>query len=499
MGTERILHGCVLPLGDPAHDAVAISCGRIQAVGPLRQVVRLRDDHTVMVDLSGRALLPGFFDAHTHFLQTGLELTYFVNLTPARSLSDALEMLGEAARDRPGQWVVGRGWDESRWPEGRYLELQDLDRAVPRQPVCAVRVDGHLAVCNTLALARCLAPEGELVDRDRGHLREEPAWELLAGIRLEREEEVEALAEASRHAAALGITAVADMGGGVAMRAYQTARRRGLLQTRAFLYLPWRLLESLAELELERGFGDALLRLAGLKVFLDGSVGAGSAALDEPYTDAGARGTLLMDEAQLTRLWRGAGTAGLQLAVHAIGERAIELALRAAQATGTIPEDRHRIEHLELASPEQLDRMAALGLVASMQPNFVANWGGAGGMYETRLGVERAGRIDPHAWVLERGIPLAFGSDGMPMGPLSGVAAVLAPPHALQRVDLEDALRAYTMGSAWAVYADRELGRIAEGYRADLVVLSADPRTSPREQVRVEMTLLGGERIYERR
>ncbi len=498
MGAELILHGCTLPLGDAGHDAIALRCGRIHAVGAKQDVFRLRDEGTALVDVSGKSVLPGFCDAHTHFLQTGLELTYYVNLAVARSLTDALELLAEAARDRPGQWVVGRGWDESKWPESRYLERQDLDRAIPRQPGCAVRVDGHLVVCNTLALAHSSAPEGELVDRERGHLRETPAWELLGGIRLDPEAEVEALGEASRHAAALGITAVAEMSGGPALKVYQAADRLGLLQTRAFLYLPPEALHCLVELGIQRGFGGEKLRIAGLKAFLDGSVGAGSAALTQPYVGGRSCGSLLMEGEELAKLWRTAGHAGLQLAVHAIGDRAIETALSAASVAGVIPDDRHRVEHLEMATEEQLDRMAELGLVASMQPNFVANWSGRGGMYEARLGGERDARIDPHGWVLARGIPLAFGSDGMPMGPLSGVAAVLSPPHEPQKVNLEQALAAYTSGAAWAVFAEDELGRVAEGCRADLVVLSSDPRPAPREQVRVEMTFLGGRRIFER-
>ncbi len=499
MGADLIMHNCVFPLGDPGHDALAVGCGRIKAVGNQRDVFRLRHEDTEVVDLSGRALLPGLFDAHTHFMQTGLELTYFADLTTARSLPEALDIMAAAARDRPGQWVVGRGWDESRWPERRYLERQDLDRAIPRQPCCAVRVDGHLVSCNTLGLAHCKAPEGELVDRARGQLREAPAWDLLAGIRLEVDQQVEALAEASRHAAALGITSVAEMGGGGSFKAYQAAHRRGLLQTRAFLYLPGESVEALSSLGMERGFGDEKLRLAGLKVFLDGSVGAASAALMEPYTSGTGRGSLLVEGGELAKLWRAAGQADLQLAVHAIGDRAIETALGAASAAGSVKEERHRLEHLELATPEQLDRMAQLGLVASMQPNFVANWSGRGGMYESRVGPERDARIDPHAWVLERGIPLAFGSDGMPMGPLAGIAAVLQPPHEPQRVGLEDALRAYTSGAAYAVFAEQELGSLTEGLRADLVVLSGDPRTEPGEQIRVDMTFLGGRRVFEHR
>ncbi|MGC9530640.1 MAG: amidohydrolase [Candidatus Bipolaricaulaceae bacterium] len=496
MSVDLILyHGPVL-LESPA-DAVAVRCGRIAAVDRTEEIMRLRGPRTEMVDLGGRPVLPGFFDAHVHFLHEGLTRTFFVDLSPARSLADALERLVQAGRDRPQGWVVGQGWDESRWTERRYLERSDLDRAVPHQPCCAVRVDGHLVVANTSALARCTRPEGDRVDRELGHLWEEAAGELLACAWPEREVLADAVAAACERAAALGITAVADMGGEGLLAACQLAQRRGRLSTRVFCYLPLDQLDELRSLGVMRGLGSERLRIMGVKAFMDGSIGARTAAVAEPYVRGGS-GQLLLERAEVVEAWRQVEAAGLQFAVHAIGERAVEEALAAARQARASSAARHRLEHLELATAAQLDRLAELGLVASMQPNFPARWSGPGRMYVTRLGEDRDARIDPHAWVMDRGIPLAFGSDGMPMGPLCGIGGVLDPPHPPQRLPLEAALRAYTSGGAYATWCEEELGRVAPGYRADLVVLSADPRSVPWAAVDVDMTLVDGKRVYER-
>lgn len=496
MDCDLILYGGPVFFSEEA-DAVAVRCGRIVGVGKREELFPLRGPRTRAIDLRGRPLLPGFFDAHTHFLEVGLELTYFVDLSQAGSAAEALELLAQAARERPQEWVIGRGWDESSWPVRRYLERGDLDRAVPRGPALAMRVDGHLLVANTLALARCGRPEGELWDRERGHLWEEAAWELLSCAEPDRETLVEAVAAATRHAARLGVTAVADMGAPRGLPACLEALRRGLLRTRVFLYLPIGELEHLHALGIGGGFGGELLRISGVKAFVDGSIGARTAALFAPYVDGEGRGELLLGREELARLWQRAAEADLGVAVHAIGDRAIEEVLAAGELAGVSGRGRHRIEHLELVTPGQLCRMEKLGLVASMQPNFVARWSGPGGLYEARLGPERDSRSDPHAWVWERGIPLAFGSDGMPMGPLYGIGGVLSPPHLPQKLPLEVALRAYTEGAAYAAGAP-ELGSITPGSWADFVVLSNDPHTTPWEEVEVDMTFLGGELIYER-
>ncbi len=494
MSADLILQGGPV-FGSDRADALAVRCGRIVAVGQAADVLRLKRANTVLIPLHGRPVLPGFFDAHTHFIRAGLERTFYVELRTARSLAEALERLHSAAASRPEGWIVGRGWDESFWPERRYLERADLDRAVPHQPCCAMRVDGHLVACNTLALAHCTRPDGEFVDRDLGHLREEAAWELSRLARPDRDTLVEAVAAASCYAVSLGITSVADMAARGDLAVYQMAARRGALRTRVFLYLPSEDLSALEALGVRRGFGSPLLTIQGVKAFADGSIGARTAALGAPYRDGNGSGQLLIERAALARSWRQAGEAGLQMAVHAIGDRAIGETLAAAHAAGVNRLDRHRIEHLELPSPDQLDEVAALGLVASMQPNFL-QWSGPGGMYEERLGPERDGKSDPHAWVLARGIPLAFGSDGMPMGPLYGIGRALDPPHPIQRLPLSAAIRAYTEGAAHAAFAEGDLGTIAPGKQADLVVLSGDPDRQPWRELAVDMTFLAGERVY---
>lgn len=496
MAADLIFHGGPI-FGAPEADALAVRCGKIAALGRTQDILRLRGPDTKIFPLNGRFLMPGFFDGHVHFVRVGLDRTFFVDLSGARSLSEALELLRARAEARPGEWVVGRGWDESRWPERRYLERADLDRAVPKQPCCAVRVDGHMMAANTLALARCVRAEGEFVDRERGHLWEEAVSEVLSLIRPEKETLVEAAAEASRFAASLGITSVADMCGPQDLPAYQVAERRGLLRTRIFAYLPAETLPHLAALGIQRGFGSAFLRIVGLKTFVDGSIGAKTAALLEPYRGEMGRGRVLMGRGELARIWRKAMEAGLQMAIHAIGDRAIEEVLAAARLAGVGFYDRHRIEHLELPTPAQLARVKDLGLVASMQPNFL-QWSGPGKMYEERLGPARDARIDPHRWVLDQGIPLAFGSDGMPIGPLYGIGLALDPPHPVQRVTVDEALEAYTKGSAYACFAEDELGEIAVGKWADLVILSADPTKKPWSEIQVEATIVAGEVVFTR-
>lgn len=490
---DLILHGGPV-FGAAGADALAVRCGRIAAVGLAADIVRLKGPDTALVNLRGRALLPGFLDSHVHFVRVGLEQTFYIELGSAKSLAEALERLRGAAGRREG-WIIGRGWDESRWPEKRYLERSDLDRAVPRQPCYAMRVDGHMLAANTLALARCTRPEGEFVDRERGHLREEAAWDLVRAARPERETLIEAVAAASRHAASLGVTAVADMAGPDHLGLYQTALRRGTLRTRAFLYLPAEALPALESLRIGPGFGPSLVRIQGVKVFADGSIGARTAALGAPYEEGKARGQLLIERDALACLWREVEEAGLQLAVHAIGDRAIEEVLAAAEQTLISAHSRHRVEHLELPSEEALLRVASLGLVASMQPNLL-QWSGRGGLYEARLGPERDEKMDPHAEVLARGIPVAFGSGGMPMGPLYGIGLALDPPHPAQRLSWVDAVRAYTEGAAYAACVEKDLGTIAPGKWADLVVLSGDPARQPWRELRVDMTFLAGDRIY---
>ena len=498
---DRIFRGVVLPLTEPGAraEALAVSGGRILAVGSQADVLRFRAPHTEIVDLHGKALLPGFVDAHMHLVSQGLkEIGYYLDLSDARSGEEALERVRGAVRERgPGEWVLGRGWDESRWPQKRYLTREDLDGVAPGNPVVLVRVDGHILVANTQALERVpLKAPPEECDAQTGLLRERAAWAFLAELRPSSEEIEQALLAAQKRAHALGITCVHDVVIPEHLRAYLKLHKRGKLTLRVRLNVGVEHLDALEELGLGSEFGDDRLRLGAVKVFTDGSIGARNAALFEPYADApSTRGRLNYPQEELDQLVKRAHEAGFQLMIHAIGDRAIEAALTALERAGVTPEDRPRIEHFELPTEEQLERAARLGVIASMQPNFV-QWSGPGSLYEKRLGPERDRRIDPHRRVLERKIPLAFGSDGMPFGPLYGIRCAVSAPHEPQRPTAEEALRAYTWGGAYAGFQERELGTLEPGKRADLVVLTEDPLRAFPPEYRVERVYSAGELVF---
>ena len=308
---------------------------------------------------------------------------------------------------------------------------------------------------------------------------------------------VDALHAAARHAHALGITSVHAMAAATEWRPFM--RTRGKLDLRIILYPEVEALDHLRALGIESGFGDEWLRIGGVKLFTDGSIGARTAALHEPYI-GGGRGTLIYSDAELVRLIAAADAAGLQTAVHAIGDRAIEQVLRVHAQVGTNPELRHRIEHFELPDEGQLARAANLGLCASMQPNFAANWSGPGGMYETQLGPDRDRRIDPHRAVLAADIPLAFGSDCMPLSPLYGINAAVTAPHPGQRLAVTDAIHAYTAAGAYLARMETKTGTLAPGMAADIVVIDSDPSAVPDtiSKIAVVMTFVAGILVYKK-
>jgi predicted amidohydrolase YtcJ len=319
-----------------------------------------------------------------------------------------------------GEWVVGRGWDESTWGDHHFLSREELDRITSDSPLIAVRLDGHLLVANTVALER-IPPSIDRcgVDAERGFVREKAAFDLLRSISPDEETLRTALHAAVSYAHRLGITSIHTMLSLDWVHAYM--RERGRIGLRVCLCPEIPALDPLERLGMTSGFGDEWLRLGGVKLFADGSIGAGNAALDAPYTDSGKNGELNYRTQDLASFIERAERAGLQTVIHAIGGRAIEQVLEAHAMVGTSRELRHRIEHFELPTRAQIERARELGLNISMQPNFVGNWSGEGKMYQARLGEERDSMVDPHHFVLEMGLPLAFGSDSMPISPLYGL------------------------------------------------------------------------------
>ena len=495
------MNGRVLTLSRPARaEALALAGAQIAAVGRNKEIQALVGPETETIDLQGRTVLPGFIDAHTHLISTGLLETLYLNLAEARSLAELLEMVRAAARQKAeGEWLVGRRWEESRWPERRYITRADLDRVAPANPVALFRVDGHLLSVNSKALELAELPEHL---RDRADLEQGLLWEEAASWlhdRIEPEAEVleRAIAAATERAHSLGITSVHDIVKPGYLRAYQALRGEGGLKLRVYLNLGVEAARPLLATGLRTGFGDEWLRLGGVKLFADGSLGAGNAALSEAYLDREGRGKLNYDDEELSRIVVEAHEHGWQVLAHAIGDRAIEQVLRAYELAGVEPADRYRIEHFELASDKQLEWAARLGLIASMQPNFL-QWAEPGGLYETRLGEERTGRISPHRLALDAGLKLAFGSDCMPLGPLFGIHRAVNAPYPAQRLTVEEALRCYTLGGAYASFEEGLKGSLEPGKLADLVVLSTDPFNQPEEieRIQVEMVFIGGELVF---
>jgi len=474
--------------------------GRILAVGPEEEVLFSSCDTTRIIDLAGQAVLPGFIDSHTHFLQTGLaRIGLHIDLS-GLSREEVFAQLAGAVRERgAGEWVVGRGWDESTWGDRHFLSREELDRLAPDSPLIAIRLDGHLLAANTVALER-IPPsiDRREIDEECGLVREKAAFDLLRSISPDEETLRAALHAAVSYAHRLGITSIHTMLSLDWFHAYM--RERGKIGLRVTLCPEVPALGPLETLGMTSGFGDEWLRLGGVKLFADGSIGAGNAALYAPYTDSGKNGALNYRTQDLASFIERAERTGLQTVIHAIGGRAIEQVLDAHATVGTSRELRHRIEHFELPTRTQIERARKLRLNISMQPNFVGNWSGEGKMYQARLGEERDSMVDPHHLILEKELPLAFGSDSMPISPLYGLHWAVNAPHESQRVSFEEGIRCYTEEGARLSFEEEEKGRIETGMLADLVVLDKDPREDPTQidQLRVEMTCLAGKIVYQR-
>lgn len=487
----------------PEAEGLAVGRGRILAVGRNVEVRSWAGSGTTVLDAGNRLVLPGFVDSHTHLATVGSRPAA-LDLRGAASLEDVRSrVVGRARHAPPGAWILGRNWDESRWPVRRYPTRHDLDEAAAEHPVALTRVDMHMAVANSAALAR-LDPQGPTgVERDaEGHptgvLKEEAAAALLALTQPDAATVTEGLPPMVAEAHRLGVTSVSDTVRPDEVRAYLGLHREARLPLRVNLMPRMEGFPGLQATGLSSGLGGPTLRLGPLKAFLDGSLGSRTAALTAPFADdAGNRGQLMYGEDEARDLLGRAAREGFQLALHAIGERGVDFALARlgeVQARGR----RHRIEHLELPTEGHLKEAQRLGVVASMQPNFVGEWSRPGGMYEDRLGSERLLHNNPFRRVLDAGIPLAFGSDMMPFGPLYGIHWAVNAPFEDQRIPVEEALRAYTLGGAYATFEEDAKGSLEPGKLGDLVVLEKDPREQPEgiRDIPVHATVFGGAVVY---
>ncbi|HKA37180.1 MAG TPA: amidohydrolase [Thermoanaerobaculia bacterium] len=516
--------------GDPARpeaEAFAVRGGRIAAVGATAEMTKLRGPKTLVVDAKGRRVVPGFIDSHTHMTMGGFNLLA-VDLRRTKDEADFTRTLAEFAKTRPaGQWITDGAWDHQQWAVPRLPTRALLDPATGDRPACLSRQDGHMMVCNSLALKQAGItrqtpdPPGGVIVRDAGGeptgVLKDAAMDSISKVRPPRTqaELTEALRAAMKEAAKYGVTSVQDLPGGpLDIDAWEKLRRAVEMTVRVN-YRP-----SLSEWEKaaarRRSLGDdEWLRIGGVKGFADGSLGSGTALFFADYDDEpGNRGVFAAEAIPLSKMEErvaAADRAGLQVEIHAIGDRAnaeiLDLFERVAKANGG-KDRRFRIEHAQHIRPADIPRFGRLGVIASMQPYHAID---DGRWAEKRIGRERCRSSYAYRALLDSKARLIFGSDWdvAPISPIAGIDAAVTRRtidgknpkgwYPEQRITAEEALRAYTSEAAWAAFEEREKGTLSPGKLADFVVLSADPLTiapDSIEKIEVLRTVAGGRVVY---
>ena len=515
-------------------EAIAVRGDRIQAVGKNVDLQKLKGPQTQVIDLGGHFVMPGFNDAHLHLADAGLQKLN-VDLSGVKTLDELRErVLTQVEKAKPGEWILGGGWDETVWPVQALPSRWDLDEVSGGHPVFLDRVDGHLAVANTRALQLANItiasrdPEGGKIDRDAngqptGILREGAQHAVRAVIPQPTHEgrrhgiEV-ALADLAEH----GVTSAQDYSPDWEnFQIYEEIEKDGKLTARISEWLPFDL--PVDELKTKRDShpqSDLMLRTGMLKGFMDGSLGGHTAALLEPYADDPKNSGLPQYEAaKLNEMAKERVLAGFQLGFHAIGDKGIQMALDAfAEAERTAREAkvkaanggddyRLRIEHAQVTTPAEISRFKELKVIASMQPSHVLTdmrWA------QERLGPKRAASSYAWAAFLNKGVTVAFGTDYPvePVSPFRGLYAAVTRKsengkHEYfpeQKITMDQAIAAYTTGSAVAEFEEKEKGKLVPGMLADFVVLDHDVTSASPEKVlatKVLRTVVGGKTVYE--
>jgi predicted amidohydrolase YtcJ len=461
------------------------------------------------VDLPGTTIIPGFIDTHVHLTGTGLS-GVGIPLERARSRDELLGLVAEELTHGPSQ-VLAHGFDESRWDRPELPTLTQLDDLADI-PLILIWADGHIALANTPAIERSGAIGEQGVERDpdgrpTGVVRREANSTLQRWFHqsLSDHDIRELQLQAASLGASRGITCVHEMA------IPQSRGRRDievLLEHRE--QLPIDVLPYVAEMDIPWVMGDLGLDTIGGDLSLDGSIGARTAGLSAEYSDGEGTGVLFEIDDELAQFFHNSHLAGLQVAVHAIGDAAIEQALGVWERVYRTLDSRqrrhfrarrHRIEHFEMPSAQQVERAAALGLAISVQPAFDAEWGHPGGLYEQRLGHERAAPMNPFGTLFGRGIEVGAGSDSpiTPLDPMYGLWALETHHDPSQRMSREEAVRLFTIGSARLAHLEDKKGSLEPGMQADLAAYEADPMTAEDvREVRPVLTVSRGREVFAR-
>ena len=512
----------------PTAQAVAVLGDRIVAVGSNADVEAWHGPATKVIDAGGKLLLPGFNDSHVHFVGGGLQLEQ-VQLNDVTSKEEFVRRVGERAKQTPkGEWMLGGDWDETKWTPPQLPTKELIDPVTGDTPVFLSRYDGHMALANSAALrlagvtAQTAEPAGGMIVRDAngnptGALKD-AAMELVNKVipPLSHEQRLKAVKRALAHAASLGVTSVQHMNPDYEdIAAYSELLDRGELTARIYVAPLITQVDDQVKIGIRRAFGSSYLRIGALKAYADGSLGSRTAYFFEGFVDQPDNLGLLSDEMHPVSLMRDrkmkADAAGLQLCTHAIGDQAISIILdlysELIKSHGEA-DRRLRIEHAQHMAAKDFDRFAQLHVIASMQPYHAID---DGRWAEGRIGRDRASRTYAFRTFLDHGVRLAFGTDWdvAALNPMLTLYAAVTRetldgknPQGWfpeQKLTLAEAVEAYTMGSAYAEFQDKDKGSITPGKLADMVLLSDDIFSIPLDEiskVKVLRTLVGGWQVF---
>lgn len=515
-------------------EAVAVKNEKILAVGKNEQVRKLAGKGTEVIDLKGKMVLPGLIDSHIHMLGTGLALSQINCRTPPmNSIADILTAIDERAKDvKPGEWILGRGWDQVKLAEHRNPTRWDLDDVAPDNPVWLTRTCGHIAVVNSRALEIAEVnmdtpqPVGGIIVKDEkgeptGLLQESPAMHLVRKHipPPTLEEKAEAIRLASKAFNKAGLTSVVEPGiEAEDMRAYQKVAKDGGLTVRVSMMFSGRLdgeliaesVKRISDFPLVTGYGSDFLRFLGLKLLIDGGIGGRTALLREPYEDEPKNfGILTMPEDELQMRVDAGNLAGMMVGVHCAGGKAMDIVLNALEATNKkrpIRGRRFALIHAYQPSEKNFEQCRRLGVVIASQPSFLYYLGES---FFENVGSERSKWLKPHRAWIDNGIVVASGTDS-PVTPYSPFlclwASIVRRTEVKgvqmgdeQRVTREEAIRMYTINGAIHTFEEEVKGSIEPGKLADLIVIDRDILSCPEDDIRdtkVLRTILGGKTVY---
>ena len=513
----------------PTAQAIAILGDRIVAVGSNGEIETWRGSATKVIDAGGRLVLPGFNDAHVHFVSGGQQLDS-VDLKDAASPEEFTRRIQQqASKIAKNEWITGGDWDETKWSPARLPTKELIDAATPNNPVFVSRYDGHMALANSFALrlagvtAASADPPGGTIVRDEkgnptGALKDAAMNYVFKVIPpVTHDQRTHAVERALKHAASLGVTSVQDMNPEYAdIAVYSELLEKGQLTTRIYAAPLIPDADDQIKIGVRHAFGSPFLRIGAVKGYADGSLGSATAYFFEPFNDQPSNRGLLSDEMHPISLMRDrmmkADTAGLQLCTHAIGDAGISAILDIYSEivnTHGKADRRLRIEHAQHMAAKDFDRFAQLGVIASVQPYHAID---DGRWAEARIGHDRSSRTYAFRTFLDHGVRLALGTDWF-VAPLNPMLTLYAATTRAtldgknpsgwfpeQKLTVAEAVQAYTLGSAYAEFQDNEKGSITPGKFADLVILSDDIFSIPPAKIRdvkVLRTILAGKTVWD--